>query len=199
MSGHHKRFERWRAKLPERAAYLVDQVRSRMVPEFEGQGFVWYDDFAGGDPKEIGHNEIPLQRRTGDLWPTVQIRFDKRARPFFHIFFAALAPVCRKMFATEEIPREKAIIAYAPAHFSLCKGKSRSDDCLFGYVWFALWPPQKLDAEVREALALLPLLFEVFDRGIPEAWLTHDFGYVDKHFVLHGSWYLDQRRRERAR
>ena len=65
MAGHRKRFERWRNKLPERARFLVDQVLARIVPEFEAKGFQWYDDFAGGNTKEIGHNEIPLQRREG--------------------------------------------------------------------------------------------------------------------------------------
>lgn len=177
----------------------MDEVLSRIVPEFEARGFVWYDDFAGDDPREIGHNEIPLQRRTGDAWPTVQISFDKRARPFFNIDFASLPPVCRKMFAAEEISREKAITSYAPVHFRLRNGKSIGDICSFGYGCFALSPRRKADAEVRKVLALLPFLFDVFDRGIPEAWLTHQFGCVDKYFLLQGSWHLDQMRRERTR
>lgn len=200
MAGHRKRFERWRNKLPVHTRYLVDQVLARIVPEFEARGFKWYDDFAGGDPKEIGYDEIPLQRREGEQWPTVQIRFDKRARPFFHISFAVLPPICRRMLGTEEILREKAIVVYAPAYFRLTKGRRFGDGFfgsggLFGYSYFSLFPRRKLDAEVSEVVSLLPALFNLFDKGIPEAWLTHKFGYVDKHVILMGSWHLWEKRR----
>lgn len=72
---HKKRFENWRRRMPLKTQYLVNQVVARILPEFERQGFVWYPDFAGNNPQEIGANEIPLQRREGDEWPTVQITF----------------------------------------------------------------------------------------------------------------------------
>jgi hypothetical protein len=204
MADHRKRFERWRTKLPEHTHYLVDQVLARIVPEFEARGFKWYGDFAGGDPKEISYDEIPLQRREGERWSTVQIQFDKRARPFFHISFAVLPLICRKMFGTQEILREKAINVYAPAHFRLTTGKRLGDGFfgsggMFGYSYFALAPSRKIDAEIDKAVALLPVLFDLFDRGIPEAWLTHDFGYVDKHVMLMGSWHLNEQRRAKQK
>jgi len=183
--------------LPVWTKYLVDQVLVGIVPEFEARGFVWYDDFAGGSSEETASNEIPLQRRTGDLWPTVQIRFGDRARPFFKIAFAVLPPVCRKAFATEDVPRAKATVMYAPVHFRLCKGKSGRDDDLFGYAWFSLTPRRKIDSEVREAVALLPRLFEVLDTGVPQSWLSQEMGYVEEHIMLAGSWSIDQRRRDR--
>lgn len=196
--GHRKRFERWRTRLPKHTAYLVDQVLSRIVPEFEARGFQWYDDFAGGDPKEIGWHDIPLQRRTGTVWPTVQILF-ARSRPFFNVDFACLPPVCRTNFGRIEIPREMAIVVYAPVNFRLLNGKSSGDICSFGYKCFSVSPRRKIDAEVDKVMGLLPFLFELFDRGIPDDWLTHDYGKVGKYFSLEGSWYLDERRRDKIR
>lgn len=233
MASHRRRFERWRAKLPKHTRYLVDQVLERIVPEFEARGFQWYDDFAGGDPKEVAHNEIPLQRREGEQWPTVQIRFDKRHRPAFHIDFAMLPTVCRRWGIDEhhpwieiDVPRERAITVYAPVYFGLRRGKYKSLDGQFGHtfssvnyffflpnviaglisrdfrhtindVCMMVSPRRFLDAEVSEAVALLPILFDLFDRGIPEAWLTREFGCVDKHVILLGSWYLTEQRRKK--
>lgn len=221
MASHRRRFERWRSKLPKHTRYLVDEVLARIVPEFEARGFKWYDDFAGGDPNEVAHNEIPLQRREDDQWPTVQIRFG-RDTPWFSIYFAMLPPVCRRMLATEDIPREKAIVVYAPAYFMLCRGKYKNLDGEFGHAFsmvnlflflpmliagligrdlrhtindvrFIVSPRRFLDAEISQAVSLLPDLFNLSDKGIPEAWLTHDFGYVDRHVMLMGSWYLNTR------
>jgi hypothetical protein len=204
MADHHKRFERWHNKLPKHTHYLVDQVLARIVPVFEAQGFKWYDDFAGGDAKEIGYDEIPLQRREGMLWPTVQIRFSRRRHPEFFIDFAMLPSVCQRWGGDEHQPwtkikidvqREKAIVAYAPAYFRLSKSERPGVNGSFGYSWFSLFPHRKLDAEVGEVVLLLPILFGLFDRGIPEAWLTHDKPwFVDKHVMLSGSWYLTEQR-----
>lgn len=226
MAGHRRRFERWRAKLPEHTRYLVDQVLARIVPEFEAHEFKWYDDFAGGDPKAVGHYEIPLQRREGEQWSTVQIVFDKRARPAFFIEFSMLPKICRDMFGGD-IPRERTIVNSAPAYFRLCKGKHKSLDCEFGHnfssvnyffffpmliagligrdlsstvkdIRYIAAPHRFLDAEVSKAMSLLPILFDLFDRGIPEAWLNHEFGYVDKHVMLSGSWHLTEQRHQKS-
>lgn len=228
MADNHKRFERWRNKLPTHTRYLVDQVLARVVPAFEAHGFKWYDDFAGGDPKEIGYDEIPLQRREGELWPTAQIQFDKRARPAFQIIFAMLPLICRRTLGTEEITREQAITIYAPAYFMLCRGKYKNLDGEFGHAFssvnvffflpmllagmigrdishtvkdirFMISPHRFLDSEIDAVMALLPTLFDLFERGIPESWLTHDKpGYVDKHVMLLGSWLLSEKRRKRT-
>lgn len=235
MADHRRRFERWRAKLPVHTRYLVDQVLARIVPEFEARGFKWYDDFAGDDPKEVGYDEIPLQRREGEQWPTVQISFDKRARPAFFVGFSLLPAVCRRWGINEQNPwaevevlRERAIIVYAPAYFRLCKGKHKSLDCEFGHAFsgvnyffflpmliagligrdlgstikdirFIASPHRFLDAEVSKAVELLPVLFDLFDRGIPDDWLSHEFGYVNKHVMLMGSWHLSEQRRANTR
>ena len=60
----------------------------------------------------------------------------------------------------------------------------------FGYDLFSLRPRHYLDSEVDKAVSLLPVLFDLFDRGIPPAWLVADFGYVAKHVMLMGSWRL---------
>ncbi len=96
MTSQKKRFEKWRSKLPSWTGYLVEQVMNSIVPDLRDQGYVWHDDFAGGDPKEVANNEIPLQlRRDGD-WPTIQIRFAEKMQPFFTIDCALLPPVCRR-------------------------------------------------------------------------------------------------------
>lgn len=199
MADHHKRFELWRRKLPKHTRYLVDQVLTRIVPEFEARGLKWYSDFAGGDIREIADHEIPLQLRERDEWPTAQISFDKKLRPCFAIDFALLPPICRRAFGMEEVSREKAIVVYAPAYFMLCKGKHRSLDGQFGYRYFSLSPYRRLDAEVNEAVSLLPVLFDLFDQGIPADWLERDFGYVHKHVMLMGSWHMfSEQRRKRG-
>lgn len=189
MSDHRKRFERWRRMLPKNTAYLVDQVLIRIVPEFEKRGFVWYSDYAGGDPMQIGANDIPLQRRTGNDWPTVQILFDKRFRPSFGIDFAMLPPVCKRWTLegdVVDIPREKALVFEGTAYFSLCKGRNRDYDCNFGYQWFSLRPHRRIDSEVEILLELLPKLFDLFDHGIPESWLKQESGYVAPNVFIMG-------------
>lgn len=198
MGDHRKRFERWRRLLPRHTKYLVAEVVERIVPAFESEGFVWRGDYGAGDSNEIGANTIPLQIRSGDCWPTVEIHFRGTRRPCFTIDFAALPVECRRM-AREPVPRERAIVVYAPAYFMLCKGRHRNLDGQFGYYWFSLWPKRKLDAEVAAALALLPEVFMVFRTGIPEEWRTREFGvYVSPHIMLIGSWQLFEQQRAEA-
>jgi hypothetical protein len=45
-------------------------------------------------------------------------------------------------------------------------------------------------------LELLPELFDIFERGIPAAWLEHGFGYITPHVMLIHSWTLWQERRK---
>jgi hypothetical protein len=196
MSGQRGRFDRWRAKQAEHTRYLAEQVINRIVPQFEMNGFEWFDDFAAGDPKEVSHNEIPLQRRRGPQWATVQIRFDKRGRPFFMIDFAALPIICRRQFGTEEIPREQAIVAYAPAYFRLSKGERAGANGTFGYTWLSWAPRRRIDFESDAVISLLPSLFRLFDAGIPDTWLIQDQAwYVSDHVILMGSWHIDEKRR----
>jgi hypothetical protein len=169
---------------------LVDQVLDRVVPEFEKRGFVWYPDFAGGDATQIGANDIPLQRRSGKDWPTVQIMFNKRLRPGLSVDFAALPPVCVRWLVKGgviNIDRKAALVFEGPAYFALCKGRRRNYDCNFGYYWFSLFPHRRINREIASLLALLSHLFDLFDKGIPEAWLTKKSGYVTKHVFVMGS------------
>lgn len=198
MADHHKRFSTWKERLGENSRYLVDQVCAVLLPEFEKHGFVWYGDFAGGKVSEVAANEIPLQRRTGENWPTVQLWFDKRGCPFFCISFAELPKICRKEFGTQEIPREEAIIAYAPAFFSLVRN-GRGDIGMFGYSRFSLFPKRKLDSEIKRALGMIQILFPLFERGIPTEWLYKEPGMVAANILLNSSWETDERRRNRQR
>ena len=188
MTDHRSRFERWRRFAPKHTKYLID-VLDRIVPEFEREGFHWQPHYAGGDPNEIRANTIPLQIRSGDLWPTVEVHFPGSRRPSFSIYFAALAPECRRL-GREVVPRERAIVVYATAYFMLCKGRHRNLDGQFGFRWFSAWPIRRLNREVETALGLLPELFGIFRAGIPQEWLTHPFGHVSPHVMLIGSWHL---------
>lgn len=198
MADHRTRFERWRRLAPAPTKHLIAQVLERIVPGFEAEGLVWQPDYAGGDPNEIGANTIPLQSRSGGLWPTVELRFPGSRRPFFSIDFAALPEECRRL-GRDPVPRERAIVVYAPVYFMLCKGRHRNLDGQFGYRWLSPWPTRKLDREVTTALELLPEIFKVFHAGIPPEWLTHELGYVSPHVRLMGSWHLFNRRRQRRR
>lgn len=200
---HKKRFDGWLRRMPPKTQYLVDQVLARIVPEFEKHGFVWYPDFAGNDPQEIGANEIPLQRRAGEAWPTVQIDFP-RGRAYFRINFSALPEICRNP-VRNAIPREQAIVTYGPAYFDLRRGIwDDHRDSEYGFNSISLLQPTPLmlfrllryqfnwrkflDSEVDATLALLPVLFDLFDRGIPQEWIDHDFGRITPNVMLIHSW-----------
>lgn len=202
---HKKRFAGWRRRMPPKTQYLVDQVVARVVPEFEQHGFTWYSDFGGDNPPRIGANAIPLQRREGQSWPTVEVYFFKgRCGPLFRITFSSLPEICRSI-ESEEIQREQAAAQYGPAYFFLQRGVWNDHrDSEFGFNWAPLLLPTPakllrlicyllnwrkfLDSEVDAALALLPVLFDIFDRGIPQEWLDHDFGRVTPNVTLIHSW-----------
>lgn len=200
---HKQRFMGWRRRMPEKPQYLIDQVLERIVPEFEKQGFVWYPDFAGNNSQEIGANEIPLQRREGDEWPTVQIKFAPKG-PYFHIYFSCLPEICQRP-VKGAISRSQSIGAYGPAFFSLRRGEWKDHrDSEFGFSWMPILIPTPgkvirvicyilnwrgvIDSEIDSALSLLPLLFEIFDQKKCNAWIDRPFGYVDKHAFLLMSW-----------
>jgi hypothetical protein len=213
VSDHRERFERWRKKLPKNTAYLVGQVLARILPEFENRGFAWYANYAAGDPARVGANVIPLQRRCDNDWPTVEVRFNKRLRPWFTIYFSLLPPICMRLTQSGhiDIPREKATVTEAQAYFTLRRGKwpDHKDgefgyDCfilissftrLFGVVASRFSFKRVLDTEVAEALSLLPVMFNLFDSGIPEEWLSREQGgYVSENVAYAGSWRLFERR-----
>src|SRR5258706_14129575 len=120
-----KRFDRWRQRLPENTMYLSNLVIDQIVPVFREQGFDRYPDYAGGSAFAVGPNCVPLQRRRGPEWPTVEILFDKRSRPSLGVTFAMLPEVCYRQTerGTTEIPRLEANVVEGPIHLSLCKGQ----------------------------------------------------------------------------
>ena len=71
-----------------------------------------------------------------------------------------------------------------PAFFILCKGRRTNFDCDFGYRGFALRPKTTLDGEVAILRSLLPWLFSILEKGIPEAWYQKEPGYVDQYAFL---------------
>ena len=186
MADQLKRFDRWRQRLPENTMYFTNLVIDQMVPVFREHGFDRYPDYAGGSAFAVGPNCIPLQRRRGPEWPTVEILFDKRSRPSLGVTFATLPEVCYRQTerGPAEIPRLEANVVEGLAHFSLCKGQRANFDCNFGYTGFVLRPKSRLDGEVAALKSLLPWLFDLLETGIPDAWYRQKPGYVDKYAFL---------------
>ncbi|MDZ4211148.1 MAG: hypothetical protein U1C59_05475 [Methylotenera sp.] len=156
-----------------------------------------------------------MQRREGVNWPTVEIYFFKGVwGPRFRITFSTLPEVCHSI-ESEEIPREQAAAQYGTAYFFLERGVWKyQDSSVFGFDWMPLLLPTPwktlqlirylfnwrkfLDSEVDAALALLPILFDIFDKGIPQEWIDHEFGQITPHVTLIHSWKLwDERQQKR--
>lgn len=185
-----KRFDRWRQRLPKNSNYLAGLVIDEVVPLLRERGFERFPDYAGESAFAVGPNCIPLQRRTGPEWPTVEFLFDKRCRPTFGVTFAMLPEICCRQ--TEqgpiEISRLQASVVEGFAYFALCKGQQSNFDCSFGYRGFVLRPKRRLDSEVAVLTSLLPWLFDKLDQGIPETWYKKKPGYVDQYaFLSRGS------------
>lgn len=185
-----KRFGKWQKTLPENTAKLVDLVTDQIVPLFQARGIIQHTDYAGGRTLSVGANCIPLQLRQGTEWPTVEILFDKRARPALGVTFAMLPELCFRKTGrgSIQIPRFEANVTEGPAFFSLCKGHRGYNDRNFGYYYFSLVPNRKLTVEINTIKSLLPWLFDLFESGIPNDWLQGPPRYVDEHaFLVLGS------------
>jgi len=192
---HKKRFMGWRKRMPKKTQYLVNQVLERIVPEFERHGFLWYPDF------QVGANVLPLQKREGLEWPTVEIRFVPKG-PFFRIEFSALPEQCEDM-SQKQIQREYANLACAPVWLFLCR-KNSSGDASSGFGFVGILPTVILspfnaikylkdwrkffDSEVDAAVGLLPKLFEIFDKQSYRDWQDLPFGFINEHVFLSMSW-----------
>lgn len=194
--GQIARFERWRRGLPRHTAHLVSTVLETVVPMFTEQGLLRYPDYAANDSYAIGMNCIPLQRRSGNKWPTVEIRFDKRQRPFLGVTFSELPEPCHRLKNGEhEIPRLKANAVEGDAFFSLCKGHFGRFNANFGYQWLALRPMHTLDKECGLLRRSTAWLLERFNEGLPEEWDHAQPGYVDSHAFLSGASRIVRKRR----
>ena len=194
MGDVKKNFERWRRKVPEDTAVLLDQVLEKVIPDFKAQGFSWYGDYAGGKFSEIGPNTVPLQRRTTEEWPTVEFHFDQGGEPRFSVYFGVIQPVNYRLDG-KVYHRDHAIVCYAPAYF-LLKKNDKPGSGIFGLThgWY-YDSNKKIESEIAECRKLLPIVFELFDNGIPDGWLTSNFGKVAPHIWLMGSWYINEQRR----
>ena len=184
MADHKKRFKKWQKELPGTTDYLVNLVETVILPIFEEKGFVWYSDFAGGDSNQIGANDIPLQKRNNnDLWPTVQIWFDKRKIPYCHVNFSLLPKNCHRLTASGqvEIDREVALVYEGNEYFSLCKGENKNYDCQFGSNSFFM-QRKKIKSDINVLKELLIEIFDFFDSSGANEWKEVKRGYVTKHF-----------------
>jgi hypothetical protein len=181
-----QRFAKWRKKLPKNTAKLADIVVDQIIPLFEARGIIQHADYANGGALSVGANCIPLQLRQGNEWPTVELLFDKRGRPALGVTFAMLPELCfrRSEHGPIQIPRCDANVVEGPAFFSLCKGHHGYNDRNFGYYYFSFNPERKLANEISTLKSLLPWLFELFERGMPNDWLQGSPRYVDQHAFL---------------
>jgi len=173
-------FNRWRGRLPVRTASLVGKVVDELVPLYQRAGLQWHADYAGGDLRSVGSNCIPLQRREGINWPTVEIQFDRRSRPSFNIVFAELPETCTRRTAGSitKIGRVEANVVEGDASFVLCKGSKRNFDCTFGITGITLFPNSKINHDFFLALSRSKNLIELFESSFPRQWLSAPPGYV---------------------
>jgi hypothetical protein len=186
MVDQRDRFERWRRRLPENTGYLVTLVLDEIVPVFRAHGLERFSDYAGGSRFGVGANCLPLQRRWGPEWPTVEIQFHKSGYPSLGVHFATLPETCWRhtlQGTTIEIPRIQACVVEGLAFFVLCKGTRKNFDGNFGYRGFVLNPKHRLREEIGVLKSLLPWLFNVL-QSLPEAWLDSPPGYVASHAFL---------------
>lgn len=201
--------------MPKETDRLIEEVLTNILPLFEKEGLIWHSDYANGESQVTVANEIPLQKREGELWPTVTFRFGKSSSPWVVLYFSILPEECKRFKVTGQITelanihRDVATVFDGPAYFSLQKGKYRdyvdrefgySDSLLmpivhpilyFRYKWSA---NNFIDAQIDELVNLLPNVFDIFKEGIPDQWLTRDIGYVSSHVMLVGSWYIGEQR-----
>src|SRR5258708_11665845 len=129
MPDQIRRFERWCRRVPKDTKFFVSLIEVEVVPLFLEHGYERRSDYPGRA------NWISLQRCSGTEWPTVELQFSNRGRPFLKLDFASLPEICRTLsvhgIGFQDIPRAKACVVDAPAFFSLCKGQARRDDCTF--------------------------------------------------------------------
>jgi hypothetical protein len=158
------RFESWRRRVSPHTRYLADLLLERALPAFEAQGFQRLAEYGRKGVSYTGL--IPLQRQSGEYWPTVQLRFHDAGRPAFYVEAAALPPICNGYVGTGfvNIDRGQALVTEGRASFYL-RRRNRGAMNQFGYAWFALLPRAKLRREVNVLLERLPVLFRAFDAG----------------------------------
>lgn len=217
LSDHKRNFNRWKKNLPSKTSNLVEQVLIKIVPVFERHGYVWYSDFAGGDHNQVGSNQIPLQKRSGEEWPTVSIWFNGDRHPRFRIHFSVLPEHCRRLRADgfDWIPREKATVLEGAASFTLLRAnvsKPYLDDDVFGFSYYANLAPARLhklvhfyfspikyfSLEVDAALIQVQKLISVLEQPIPREWIEHDRGLVTEFIRLNSSWHWQDRIRAKS-
>lgn len=166
MSDQRRRFKRWHATRPKKVRYLADLILAEIVPLFERQRFVWHPDYAGGDIQQVANSCIPLQRREGDFWPTVEIAFDQRDRPAFYLNFALQPPNCRRWTRDgwADVAQSEAALVDGYAVYRV-NGTNRLGPGRFGYLYFSLSPRRRLRKDVAVLARRLPEIFRVFDSG----------------------------------
>lgn len=199
------RFTRWRLKLSSITRFLVDEVCLRVVPLFESHGFEWLK--TNDPPAYRNLNYLTFLRRQDEDWAVVVIKFAGWGRPWLMFEMSVLPPVCRQLKNDEIvlIPRQEAYLTNGPVVVRLAKGRFPSadlfgmviNDCLTRRPWalirYALDRKAYIKYEVDQAVSLLPLVFKLFDEGIPAKWYAGEWGHLDDHFVLVDSWQLAER------
>lgn len=201
-SSHKQRFERWRKTLDARTAFLVDQVCEVLLPPLFAQGFEWADRVEEfGALADSRPDSIPLQRRSGDAWPTLTIDFDQRKRANFRVEFSLLPETClqRGRGGLLEITRREARVFNGPLYFRVVRRERISEDSRFGYrVFDFIAQPYRVDRLLRYIVAPKGLLAEevgfarrclaeiesMLHSGVPREWETAPLGRIGRHLFL---------------
>jgi hypothetical protein len=204
-TNHKRRFARWRKTLDARAAFLVDQVCEVLLPPLFAQGFEWADRVEEfGAIADSRADSIPLQRRSGDAWPTITIDFDQRKRANFRIEFSQLPEHCLQRGHGEllEISRREARVFNGPLYFRVVRRERKSEDSRFGYrIFDFISQPYRVDRLLRYAFAPKGLLAEevgfarrcmveieeMLRSGVPREWEAAPLGRIGRHLYLSDS------------
>lgn len=185
MVSQRKKFDRWSTTVPATTQCLIQLVRDEVVPQITQYGFDWIADYAEGKAGQVGANVIPLQIRAGDAWPTVEIFFSPKGRPWFRIQFGW---VCDGFKRHDEsvLTRQQATLTDAPIRYILAKDQGAVSSLFtqFGYNWWVPFPRKKLTSEVNYANRVLSCAIEMLREPMPPAPKGASDGYISKNIYM---------------
>jgi hypothetical protein len=166
MAEQHTRFKRWATRLPAHAAYLAEQLESRIAPILEAQGFSEAVAYGKDRKGRVGSNVLPYQIRSGAEWPTAELFFSPDGKPWFRIELAWLGDGLSDREG-KSFSREQAVLHDAREFFQVVKDQGTVSSLFsqFGYHWWTLMPMRKLDAELATAERALASALQTFLQG----------------------------------
>lgn len=177
-----KKFERWSSRLPATTFHLIQMVQHKLVPLILERGFISVENYgSGGGSQQVGANVLPFQKRSGDMWPTMEIAFCSTGRPWFSLRFGWVADGFLR-YDGSRLTKQQATLTDAPVYFALAKdiGTVSSLYMQYGYNWWALLPHKKLVSELKKAKYALPAALDMLEEGMPNETPAREEGYITK-------------------